>query len=478
MISHYLPRVWTILVPAIHLLGAMTAIHAVMKTRTSQGAIAWALALITLPYVTLPLYWVFGRDRFLGYIEARREEGQHIEHLRAALAQASEGRDSLPSSAPPAYGVFNRLAEMPFMTGHKARLLIDGKATFDAIFAGIEAATRYVLVQFFIVHDDEIGRELKQKLINKARQGVKVYFLYDEIGSRGLSRRYLRDLRREGIQARPFRTSRGLSFRFQINFRNHRKIVVVDGQHAFVGGLNVGDEYLGRSRRFGPWRDTFTSVTGSAAKAVQIAFVDDWHWSTGTVPELDWSLVPAAADGKEVLVLPTGPADEVDSCTLFFTHAIQVAKRRIWITSPYFVPNPEILVNLHLAVLRGVDVRIILPSKPDHLIVWLAAFSYLKDTLPFGVKMYRYQEGFLHEKVFLVDDDLAAVGTANLDTRSFRLQFEITLLFADAPFAAELEKMLEADLARSRPLLMSEITDRSFAFKVVVQIARLFAPVL
>src|SRR5216683_6913639 len=192
MISHYLPRVWTILVPAIHLLGAMTAIHAVMKTRTSQGAIAWALALIILPYVTLPLYWVFGRDRFLGYIEARREEGQHIEHLRAALAQASEGRDSLPSSAPPAYGVFNRLAGMPFMTGRKGRLLIDGKATFDAIFSGIEAATRYVLVQFFIVHDDQIGRELQARLIAKAQKGIRVYFLYDQIGSHALSNQYVR----------------------------------------------------------------------------------------------------------------------------------------------------------------------------------------------------------------------------------------------------------------------------------------------
>ncbi|MDB2272906.1 phospholipase D-like domain-containing protein, partial [Halorubrum ezzemoulense] len=173
---------------------------------------------------------------------------------------------------------------------------------------------------------------------------------------------------------RPFRTSRGrLSFRFQVNFRNHRKIVVVDGQHAFVGGLNVGDEYLGRSRRFGPWRDTFAAVTGPAAKALQLSFVDDWHWSTGLVPELDWSIESARPDGKAVLVLPTGPADEVDTCTLFFTHAIQMAKRRVWITSPYFVPNPEILVALHLAVLRGVDVRIILPSKPDHLIVYLAA---------------------------------------------------------------------------------------------------------
>lgn len=478
---HYFPHGWsalTLLIPAVHALGIATSVRAIIKTRTSQGAIAWAVALITLPYVTLPLYWVFGRDRFRGYIEARREEGQRIAHLRTSMARASRNLGSLPKSAPETYGVFNRLAQMPFQTGNEASLLVDGSATFDAIFASIEAATRYVLVQFFIVHDDQIGRALQARLIAKARQGVRIYFLYDQIGSRGLPRRYVRQLRQAGIQARPFRTNRGLAFRFQINFRNHRKMVVVDGGQAHVGGLNVGDEYLGRSRRFGPWRDTFVAVRGPAAKAIQLSFVDDWHWSTGDVPDLDWSLDPQAADGKAVLVLPTGPADERDTCTLFFAHAIQIAKQRVWITSPYFVPNPEILLALQLAVLRGVDVRIIVPSKPDHLIVYLAAFSYLKDTLPAGVKMYRYQDGFLHEKVLLVDDDLAAVGSANLDTRSLRLQFEITLLFADRPFAAEVGKMLEADLARSRPLLMSEIADRSFAFKVVVQIARLFAPLL
>ncbi len=244
--------------------------------------------------------------------------------------------------------------------------------------------------------------------------------------------------------------------------------------------MNVGDEYLGRSRRFGPWRDTFASVSGPAAKAVQLSFLDDWHWSTGEVPDLDWSIDRGGSDGNgtPVLVLPTGPADDLDSCTLFFAQAIQVAKERVWITSPYFVPNPEILVALQLAVLRGVDVRILLPGMPDHLLVYLAAFSYLKDTLPIGVKMYRYKEGFLHEKAMLVDDQLAAVGTANLDTRSLRLQFEISLLFADHSFAAEVKKMLEADFARSHPLLMSEIDNRSFAFKVIVRIARLLAPVL
>jgi cardiolipin synthase len=478
MIAGYLPCVWAVLALALHAVGAATAVHAVMKTRTSQGAIAWALALITLPYVTLPLYLLFGRDRFRGYIEARREEGLRIAHLRESMALASGKIGSLPSSAPASYSVFNQLAHMPFVSGNEARLLIDGKATFEAIFAGIEAALHYILVQFFIVHDDQIGRELKARLIAKASQGIRVYFLYDEIGSRALPRSYVRDLRKAGVEARPFRTSRGPSFRFQINFRNHRKIVLVDGREAYVGGLNVGDEYLGRSRRFGPWRDTFASVSGPSVKAVQLSFVDDWHWSTGEVPDLEWSISADKPPGKAVLVLPTGPADELETCTLFFVHAIDAAQRRVWITSPYFVPDPEIVLALQLAALRGVDVRIILPGRPDHLIVYLAAFSYLKDTLPVGVKMYRYQDGFLHEKVLLVDDHLASVGTANLDTRSLRLQFEIALLFADRAFAEEVERMLESDFARSRPLLISEIEDRSLAFKVVVRIARLLAPLL
>ena len=176
--------------------------------------------------------------------------------------------------------------------------------------------------------------------------------------------------------------------------------------------------------------------------------------------------------------MPSGPVDRVDTCTLFFVHAIQSAKRRLWITSPYFVPDEAILSALQLAVLRGVYVRIMLPSKPDHWLAWLASFSYLKDTLTWGVKMYRYQGGFLHQKVLLVDDELASVGTANLDMRSLRLNFEITLLFADAAFAAEIARMLEADFSRCRPLLMAEIVGRSAPFKLAVQFARLLSPVL
>lgn len=470
-------RVVAVAASFIHAVGVITAGHAVMKTRTSQGAIAWALALIGMPYVALPLYWVFGRDRFMGYVTARREEGQQIEGIRKALARsslqvASPSRDSM------ALGVFAKLARMPFMSGNEARLLIDGEATFEAIFSAIREAKKYVLVQFFIIHDDRIGRELQAQLIAKAQQGVRVYLLYDEIGSHALPRGYVKRLREAGLNVRRFRSSRDFKTRFQINFRNHRKLVIVDGDRALVGGLNVGDEYLGRSRRFGPWRDTFVSIRGPSVKAAQLSFVDDFSWSRGGVPELDWSIDSGRKGAKAVLVLPTGPADPLENCRLFFVHAIESARRRIWITSPYFVPDSAILSALQLAVMRGVDVRIMLPSEVDHLAVYLAAFSYLKDTLPFGVKLYRYQGGFLHQKVLLVDDELAAVGTANLDTRSFRLQFEITLLFADRDFAGEVCRMLEADFARCRPLLMGEIEDRSFFFKVAVEVARLLAPVL
>ena len=333
-------------------------------------------------------------------------------------------------------------------------------------------------MQFFIVHDDHIGRELKEALLAKAREGVRVLFLYDEIGSHALPERYLRELRKAGALAHAFITSRDMKTRLQVNFRNHRKIVVVDGLEAFVGGHNVGDEYLGRSKRFGHWRDTHLAVSGPAARGIQLSFLDDWHWSTGLLPELDWS-PPARRDGgTAVMVLPTGPADALDTCALAFAHAIQSARVRIWITSPYFVPDQSIVVSLLLAVMRGVDVRIMIPAKADHRLAWLAAFSYFKDTIPFGVKLYRYQDGFLHQKVMLVDDYLSSIGTANLDTRSLRLHFEISFWIADQGFAAEVERMLEEDFSRCRLVTMSEIDGRALAFKVAVRLARLLAPVL
>lgn len=458
---------------ALHALGLASAVVAIMRARTSQGAIAWAISLATFPYLSLPLFWIFGRDRFNGYSVDRRSKDSQINHLRRQAGAATPA-PPLPKDVK----VFETLAGMRFTGGNDAKLCINGAATFDAIFAALDVATEYVLVQFFIFHDDDLGRELKRRLIEVKRRGVRIYFLYDEIGSKDLPRAYKLELSDVGIEVRPFKTTKGAKNRFQINFRNHRKVVVVDGRIAFIGGLNVGDEYMGRSKKFGAWRDTHVRLEGPCVLQVQASFVEDWHWSSGVVPNLHWESVVAPNANKAALIIPSGPADNLDTCCLIFLQAIHAANQRIWITSPYFVPDAQIISALQLAVMRGVDVRIILPSMPDHFFVYMASFSFLKDAIPHGVKLYRYQRGFLHQKVLLVDDSLASVGTANFDNRSFRLNFEITALFADRDFASEVEAMLLEDLAQSEPVRLSEIASRPFYFKVAVQVSRLLAPIL
>jgi len=210
---------------------------------------------------------------------------------------------------------------------------------------------------------------------------------------------------------------------------------------------------------------------------VQFAFIEDWYWATHGVPELNWSPKRANTGDKNVLVIPSGPADDLETCGLFFLHAIHSAKRRVWIASPYFVPDPKVVAALQIAALRGVDVRILLPEKADHILVWLSSFSYYGETEPYGVRLFRYLPGFLHEKVMLVDDDVATVGTANLDNRSFRLNFEITLMVVDAAFGARVKAMFEEDFARSRLVVQGELDAQSVWFNFGVRVARLAAPI-
>ncbi len=462
-----------------HVLGFISSIHAVMSTRTSQGAIAWAIALNTAPYVAVPAYWVLGRSRFQGYVTARQEGDHETRSTTRDAARLVDPYRVSPSEMRDAAagGAAERLVGIPYLKGNSVELLIDGEATFADILAGIDAAQEYILFQFYIVHDDELGRDVKSRLIARAREGVRVYFLYDEVGSHDLPKRYKNELREAGVQVYDFHTQKGPRNRFQINFRNHRKIVVVDGSHAWVGGHNVGDEYLGKDPKFGHWRDTHMRIEGPAVLAAQLSFVEDWHWATGAVPEVDWTPKPAADGDVPVLILPTGPADELESAALMFAHAISSARERIWIASPYFVPDEAIIAALQLAGLRGVDVRVLIPDKPDHYLVYLAAYSYFDEAGATGVQFYRYLDGFLHEKVMLIDNDVATVGTANFDNRSFRLNFEITAVVHDSAFAADVERMFEEDFSRSRKMKPGEYDEKSFLFRLGVKLARLSAPV-
>ncbi len=245
-----------------------------------------------------------------------------------------------------------------------------------------------------------------------------------------------------------------------------------------MGGHNVGDEYLGADPALSPWRDTHVQLRGPAVLGVQLSFVEDWYWVTHRIPDLDWQARPSQLDDASALVIPSGPADPLETCGLLFVHAIQSAAQRIWIVSPYFVPDEAVVSALQLAALRGVDVRILLPEKPDNRLVHRASFSYIEEIARVGVKIYRYRRGFLHQKVMLVDHHVAAIGTANLDNRSFRLNFEITVIFAHVAFAEQAQKMLEVDFAESQLTDGEEGKGQALWFKVAARLARLLAPVL
>ncbi|TYT74325.1 cardiolipin synthase [Desulfobotulus mexicanus] len=468
-----------IVVFLVEMLAILMAVHAVMYARSSQGAVAWMIALITFPWLTLPLYLIFGRNKFQGYVEALRQ-GQFEKAPEVSLQnEVLEKFRVFPrENQEETFRVMENLAQTPFTDGNQARLLINGKNTFEAIFSAISEAEDYILLEFFIVRHDSLGKELQDLLIKKAGQGVRVYFLYDEIGSRKLKSAYGRKLREAGVQFRPFFTRRGLFNRFQLNFRNHRKIVVVDGKKAFVGGHNIGKNYLGKSLRFGCWRDTHMELEGPAVMAVQRVFEGDWYWATREQLFLNWKLERAVSPGIPMLVLPTDPAHHLEACSLLFVNLILAAKKRVWIASPYFVPNDAVMQALQMAALRGVDVRILLPSRSDFWLVDLAGYACIQKLAMEGIRFFRYQPGFLHQKVILVDDHLSAVGTANADNRSFHLNFEITLIAADKNMAAQVCRMLEKDFEVSLEVDGSVLPRPEWFFRFAVRFASLFSPVL
>lgn len=464
------------LLVAFEIVGILHVLHALMHVRTSQGTIAWVISLVTVPFIAIPLYWLLGKTRFSGTVGGRRLKDGRLARLAETMHQRLLDLEvDIPED-----DAFERAARLlgglPFTRGNRLDLLIDGDETFERIFRAINEAEKYLCVNFFIVKNDKLGTTFQEALIERAKAGVKVYFLFDEIGSHKLPRKYLKALRDAGVECHSFGINRYWWSRFQLNFRNHRKIVVSDGKVAFIGGLNVGDEYLGRDQRFGPWRDTHLEMRGPVVQAVQLVFLEDWFWAANQIPDLTWDTQPEERN-QIAAIIPTGPADPADSWQLIVAEAANSARRKLWIASPYFVPDEGVLTALQAASIRGVDVRILLPERADHLLVWLSAFSYYEQSIPYGIRLLRYHRGFLHQKVMLIDDRLAAVGTANLDNRSFRLNFEITGFSTDSAFVYEVTEMLREDFRHAKEALLEDFTGKPFLFRAACRAARLFAPV-
>ena len=465
---------------------AYTISHALANVRTSQATVAWTVGLLSLPIVTLPLYWVLARNKFHGSREVIREvESQQRDSassIQTELRTESYIRSTSQNS------VIEQVADVmdtPLSSAADYDLLIDGKDFFACLFAEIAKATDYVYLEFFIFRDDEIGSQLSQCLIERVQAGVKVRMLYDEVGCIRLSNSYVRRLIRAGVEVHPFNTRQGWFNRFQINFRNHRKLVVIDGQTAIIGGLNIGKEYLGSADESSRWRDTGLKVTGLITLKIQAVFAGDYFWAArDTLPEANWATTENSTPkpkqrylrNRNSICCATGPADLRPRASMMYCSLANSAKSRLWISTPYLVPDEASTVALHMAKARGVDVRLLIPDRADNLLVYLAGFHYENEFTEASIPVYRYHAGFMHQKCILVDDQLAMIGSTNLDNRSLHLNFEIMVGLSAPDLVSQVEAMLIEDFA-----LASESSAKKLRWwyeRLGTAVARLTSPIL
>ncbi|WP_302119619.1 cardiolipin synthase [Allorhodopirellula heiligendammensis] len=488
--AELLARWWGVIVPVLflisHGLAVISAWHAIRYTRTSQAAVAWTVALLALPSLTLPAYWVFARHRFAGYREAVRDVGrQHLASLNAIERETMTAVDARTTSLISPLDQVADVLDTPICVGNQFQLLIDGGAFSRALLDQISSAETYVYAEFYIIRDDAFGNRFADALIAQARAGRTVRLLYDEVGCLKLPSSYLRRLRDAGVDVRAFNTRQGWVNRFQLNFRNHRKLLVVDGRRGVVGGLNIGDEYLGGDSGATRWRDTAAFVAGPIVKKIQAVFASDYYWASRQgLPEAKWSheetgeAVEVANATGLAAICATGPADKRSRATMMFAAAAGAAQDRLWISTPYLVPDETTLNALSMACARGVDVRILLPNDADQWLVYLAGFHFESELESLGVAAFRYTDGFMHQKCVLVDDKLVLIGSTNLDNRSLYLNFEIMLAIEQPDFVAEVTAMLTQDFANATDSGVMSDRLRPWYGRIGTILARLFSPVL
>jgi cardiolipin synthase len=470
----------------------------VLMTKTdSTSAVAWCLLIIFLPYVGSILFFFFGYQHVSRPLERKRRHKRNFqrpEYAPQAGPCLTPEMGQAEAKEPPLCDSLARLADCfgayPLSRGNHLDLYTDGAPAFAAMLDAIRAARHHIHLEFFIFHADELGRQFLDELTRKAREGVEVRLLYDAMGSHRLHQRDLEPLRQAGGMFSVFLPLNLMRRRFQINMRNHRKILVVDGHTGFVGGLNIGDEYQSKVPRFGYWRDTHMRLRGPVVGDLQRIFCEDWDFAAGEHlgavkdPEKRRQYFHAGMSPSEergsvtAQIIDSGPDRDLKSIREIYFSAIMKARQRLWIASPYFVPDAGLLDALRLAGYQGVDVRFLGQFYPDKWIPQFAARYYWRQVLPAGVKIYQYSKGMMHSKLILVDGQWASVGTANLDNRSLHLNFEVNCLVYSPEVVAQLEAAFLHDLDDSIRLNEEVYLSRPFAGRLLENACRLMSPVL
>lgn len=449
----------------------------ILENREPERAHGWLLVLFTFPFIGFILYVFFGHnwhrkskhERWRSHVDVQERKEKALENNSCyATAGDIERRLRLFSVS---------MTGLPATAGNHVRILTDAHVKYPRLIAAIKNAKRTIDLEYYIYRHDEIGRQIIELLKKKVREGVRVRFLVDGYGSFGLGWKAFQDMRAAGIRARYFAPLITLFYFFKANYRDHRKIVVIDGETAFTGGINIGDEYLGKSPR-GPWRDTSIELRGPCVHQVATLFEEAWNRSTrADVCECAPSPQPLA-DGDIINVIPSGPDTDWFAVQNLYVDMINSATTSILIQTPYFIPDAGLEEALVNAALRGIDVQIMLPRYPDNQLLRWVARTYLNNILRAGGRVFEYRVGFLHQKVIVIDETIATTGTCNIDIRSFRLDFEINVLLSAPEPVHHLLEDIERDMQLCDEVTYNAYLSRPFLTRVRDSLVRLIAPLL
>lgn len=458
-----------------------------MERRDASSTWAWIMILFFIPILGFGIYLLFGRKlrrKTLFRWEGKNQIG--IDKLIDFQMEAIED-DSFDFRLDDA----SQFKELIIMHLHnnqavltqdnKVEIFNDGREKFDALIHDIENAKDHIHIQYYIFRLDNLGQQIYQLLLEKAKQGVKVRILYDDTGSRSLRKRHFKELIELGGRVEAFFPAILPLINPRMNYRNHRKIVVIDGRIGYIGGFNVGDEYLGLNKKFGYWRDTHLRIEGSSVHPLQTRFILDWNQAS-TDHDIEYSdrFFPAIPMKGSVglQIISSGPDSEWEQIKYGYLKLIMMAKRYIYIQTPYFIPDASFMDTLRIACLSGIDVRIMIPNKPDHIFVYWATYSYVGELIKAGAKVYIYENGFLHTKMIVIDDEASTVGTANIDVRSFKLNFEVNAFIYDRETSHQLAELFEEDMKLSTEMTWELYEERTKMIKFKESLARLISPIL
>lgn len=461
------------------------AVLIILENRNPVKTISWILVLVLLPFIGFVIYLFFGQE----YRKTKMYSRKGLKDLEKLRKLTLVQLDNLPKNH---FQINDRLytkkrlinlllsnSHAILTNNNEVKVLRNGKETFPEIFSAIENARHHIHLEYYIVEDDSIGNQLRGLLIKKAREGVEVRFIYDDVGSWELKRKFIRSMREAGVKVDCFMRVRFPMLTSKVNYRNHRKILVVDGQTAFVGGLNFADRYQKGIPGIGHWRDTHLKVTGGGATALQIIFMADWYFVSKEIFKGVKYFKPfEAGTGKLVQISASGPDSDWESIGQAYFSAIASATDYVYLSTPYLMPTADIMTALKTSALGGIDVRIIVPGLSDAIFPKWGTNSYIEELLEAGVKIYFYKAGFIHSKVIVVDGIFSSVGTANLDFRSLETNFEVNAMIYDEEIAGILRKQFLEDQRKSEEVILEKWIRRPRINKIKESFARILSPML